>query len=258
MRQQMQRLLTSRNAKRVYLVLAFCLVMFFVCNDLLLPWYVNSGGIIEVPAVIGRTFDEAEEMINALGLEARKGDVRMDREHPAGTVILQNPAEGSKVKRGRRVYLAVSGGEILVSVPNLKGRTLRDAKYALEREGLKLGAIEYRSSDQYPINTIMEQLTSFGAKVKHDSYVSVVVSQGLTTEKIAVPDLTGKNLTEAERILKEVNLKVGNITYVPSPDLLPNTILQQFPPAGELVMGGQPVDLIIIEAGDKKNELFEY
>ncbi len=257
MQKNVRRFLTSRNAKRTYLVLAFCLVMFFVCNDILLPWYVNSGGIIEVPAAVGQPYDKAEETINAVGLEAMKGDVRMDREHPAGTVILQNPVEGSKVKRGRRVYLTVSGGEILVAVPNLNGRTLRDAKYALEREGLRLGAIEYRSSDQYPLNTIMEQLTPFGAKVKHDAYVSVVISQGLTTEKIAVPDLSGKNLTEAEKILNAVSLKVGNITFVPSPDLLPNTILQQFPPAGELVMNGQPVDLIIIQAGDKKKELFE-
>lgn len=249
--------LTSRNAKRIYVILAACLVMFFLSNDILLPWYVNSGGIIEIPDVVGQGFEEAEQTLRSLGLEPRKGDVRMDREHPAGTVILQNPVEGSKVKPGRRIYLTLSGGEILVEVPNLKGRTLRDAKYALEREGLKLGAIEYRSSDQYPLNTIIEQMTDPGARVRHDAFVSVVVSQGITTEKIAVPDLYGKNLTEAQRILSSSNLRLGNITYVPSPNLLPNTVIQQFPPGGELVINGQPVDLIIVQAGDKKKDLFE-
>ena len=256
-KKKLRKLIASREAKKAYLILAMGLVMFFVCNDILLPAYVNSGGIIEVPSVIGKTYADAERTINALGLVARKGDVRMDREHPAGSVILQNPQEGSKVKRGRRIYLALSGGEILVEVPNLKGRTLRDAKYALEREGLMLGAIEYRSSDQFPVNTVIEQMTRAGSTVKHDAFVSVVVSQGITTEKIPVPDLYGKNLMEAEKLLNASSLRVGNVTYVPSPDLLPNTIIQQFPPAGELVINAQPVDLIIVQAGDKKKELFE-
>jgi serine/threonine-protein kinase len=172
-------------------------------------------------------------------------------------VILQNPSDGAKVKRGRRIYLAISGGELLAVVPNLKGRTLRDAKFSLEREGLRLGTIEYQSSEEYPPNTIIDQLTATGARVKKETYVSVIVSQGVVTEKIPVPDLYGKTLADAQKLLTAGYLKLGNITYVPSPDLLPNTIIQQFPHAGELVQSGQAVDLIIVQAGDKKKELFE-
>ena len=70
-----------------------------------------------------------------------------------------------------------------VLVPNLKGRTIRDAKFALEREGLKLGGIEYRPSDDFPASTIMEQEVAAGQQVKRDRYVAVVVSQGTDERK---------------------------------------------------------------------------
>lgn len=252
-----KKIFLSNSAKKIYLFMALMAALFFLSNDVLLPWYVNTGEPVEVPIVIGLKFDDAKRIIDSLGLEARKGDIRMDKEHPAGTVVIQNPSEGSRVKRGRRIYLTLSGGELLVTVPDIKGRTLRDAKFALEREGLKLGAIEYQSSDKYPVNTIIEQRVSPGANVKRNVYISIVVSQGLVAEKVTVPDLNGKNFAEAQKILTSNGLKMGNITYVPSPDLLPNTVIQQFPLAGELVMNGQPVDVFVVQATEKKEGLFE-
>lgn len=254
---KLKKILLSPAAKKVYLAFALLFALFLVCNDLILPWYVNTGGIVTVPPVVGKHFEDAVKLLDSLGLEGRKGEVRMDREHAEGIVIIQNPPESSRVKHGRRVYLTLSGGELKVSVPNLKGRTIRDAKFALEREGLKLGAIEYQSSDEYPANTIIAQRVAANASVKRDGYVSVVVSLGRTTEKVPVPDLTNRTLQEAEKILASLGLRVGNTTYVPSPDLLPNTIVQQFPLAGELVEGGQAVDLFVVEAGAINKEVLE-
>lgn len=254
---RLRQFVTSRRAKKVYLSLAAILILFFLLNNLLLPWYVNAGGMVVVPAVIGKKYENARQILDSLGLRSEQPDTMMDNIHPRGVVILQNPAEGGIVKRGRRVYLTISGGEVLVSVPNIKGRTLRDAKFGLEREGLRLGAIEYQSSDQFPQNTVIEQRVAQGSKIRRDQYVSIVLSQGPTTDKVTVPDLNRKNLTEAEKILQSLGLRVGNMTYVPSPELLPNTVVQQFPLAGELVAVGQAVDLFVVQAIEKKKELFE-
>lgn len=255
---QLKKRLRSRTAKKVYLGLALFLVLFVVCNDLVIPWYVNQGGIVKVPSVTGKSYEEAERILDSLGLEARKGDVRPDRSHKAGVVIIQNPVPDHEVKRGRRVYLTVSGGEQMVVVPNIKGRTLRDARFALEREGLKLGAVEYQPSEQFPANTIMEQKTGAGTKAKRDAYVSIVVSQGASSQSITVPDLVGKTLTDAEALLVSSGLRRGNITYSVSSDLLPNTVLEQFPRKGEVVPKDQPVDLVVVKGGEKKKDAFEY
>ena len=192
-----------------------------------------------------------------MGLEARQGETRVDKDHLAGIVIIQNPAQGSKVKKGRRIYLTISEGEQLVQVPNIRGRTLRDASFVLEREGLKLGAVEYQSSEESPPNTVIEQKVAPGTKVKRDIYVSVVISQGKTDRKVSVPDLRGKTLTEAGKILANNGLKLGNITYIPSTELLPNTVVDQFPRVSELVAFGQAIDLFVVQGGEKKKNILE-
>jgi serine/threonine-protein kinase len=242
----------------VFLLLLLFFILFFLCNDVILPWYVNQGGIVEVPSVTGVSFDAAMKALSARGLEGRKGDVRLDKDHPAGIVIIQSPFPGDKVKKGRRVYLTVSGGEQLASVPAVKGRTLRDAKFALERQGLKLGAVDYRPSDSFPQNTVVEQSPGPGATMKRDGFVSVVVSQGSTFEKTPVPEVTGKSLTEAKALLAASGLRLGNITYIPSAELLPNTVVEQFPRKGDLVPAGQAVDLFVVQGGEKHKEIIEY
>ena len=252
-----KKILTSDRAKKIYIALALLVVLFFVCNDILMPWYVNQRGVVEVPPVVGLTFDDATRVLDSLGLEARKGDTRPDKDHPAGTVIIQNPQAGDRVKKNRRMYLTLSGGEQLVGVPTLKGKTLRDAKFALEREGLKLGAIAYEPSEEFPPQTVMGQSLPPNSKAKRDDYVSVVISQGRIAERVALPDLVGKTLAAAEKILIENGLKVGNITHLPSADLLPNTVIDQFPRVGELVPIGQAVDLFVVQGGEKKKGILE-
>jgi serine/threonine-protein kinase len=249
--------LASRGAKWAYLALGLCFAFFVALNDFVLPWYVHSRGTVTVPSVVGMQFVAAKAMLDSLGLECRKGDTRQDNEHAEGMVIVQNPLEGIVVKRGRRVYLTVSGGEILGEVPNIKGRTLRDAKFALEHEGIKLGTIQYLPSDQYPLNTVMDQGVPPGTKLKRGKYVSVVISQGSVAEKVTVPDLRGKTLADVQKILTQVNLRLGNVTYIPSVELLPNTVVDHFPAAGALVPNGQPVDLVVVQAGEKSKQLFE-
>jgi beta-lactam-binding protein with PASTA domain len=257
MRLSAKKIFSSPISRRVYLFLALLLVLFFLCNDFIIPWYVNQGGIVEVPSMVGLEFSAAKNILDSLHLEGRKADVRMDNEHPAGVVIIQNPAAGEKVKRGRRIYLTVSGGELDVNVPDIKGRTVRDTKFVLEREGLLMGTMEYQPSDSFPQNTIIEQHPSPGTKTKRESYVSVIVSQGSVFQKVAVPDLAGKTFKEANSILFQSGLKVGNITYLPSADLLPNTIIEQYPRAGEMVINGQAIDLFIVQGGEQKKEILE-
>jgi beta-lactam-binding protein with PASTA domain len=253
-----KKILSSRRARRVYFLLLSLFILFFVCNDIILPWYVNQGGIVEVPSVLGLPCDSALQILSSRGLEGRKGDVRLDKDHPAGIVIIQSPFQGDKVKKGRRVYVTVSGGEQLAAVPGVKGRTLRDARFALEREGLKLGTVDYRPSDSFPQNTVIEQTPGAGATVKRDGYVSLIVSQGSTFQKIAVPDVTGKSMGEAKTILAANGLRLGNITYIPSAELLPNTVVEQFPRKGELVPAGQAVDLFVVQGGEKHKDIIEY
>ncbi|MBI5476282.1 MAG: PASTA domain-containing protein [Ignavibacteriales bacterium] len=252
-----KKLIKSSLAKKLFLILGVILILFFLFNDLLMNWYVEGGGISVVPNVAGMKYDEAVRMLDSLGFEPKKGDVRLDRDKPADIVISQNPSEGMTVKTGRRIYMVVSAGEITVTVPNIKGRTIRDAQFQLEREGLKLGSLDYQYSEEFPSGTIISQKTNPGVKVKRDISISCIVSQGVDDGSVQVPDVTGKQLSEAERILQSIGLIIGNITYIPSNDLLPNTVVDQYPRLGEKSLPNKKVDLIVIQSGEKKESFRE-
>ncbi|MBI5021032.1 MAG: PASTA domain-containing protein [Ignavibacteriales bacterium] len=250
---KISKILKSSVSKKLFFAAGGLLILFFLFNDLFMYWYVNKEATSIVPNVVGLKYDEAVRLLDSLRFEPRKGDVRLDREHPADVVIVQNPPVGMKVKTGRRVYMTVSAGEITVIVPNIRGKTLRDARFQLEREGLRIGNIDYETSDEYPAGTVISQKIESGVKVKRDITVSCVVSIGSEDNLIQIPDLTGKTLADAEKLLKDSGLLVGNVTYISSNDLLPNTVIDQYPRLGEKALPDKKVDLIVVQSSDNDN-----
>lgn len=222
----------------------------FILDSFVMPWYVNKGGTLEVPNVVGMTEEQAFQTLQNDNLEPKKGEVRPDNKFPVGAVIQQNPSAGQTVKVGRRIYLAISGGEQETLVPSLRGRTIRDSKFALDRSNLKQGRIKYETSTDLPEGTIITQDIPAGTRVKRGTYISVVVSAGESIDSIYVPSLIGKTLSEARKIIKEKGLKVGNITYQANNDLIPNTVIDQLPRGNDIVTVKKEIDLFVSQTVD--------
>jgi serine/threonine-protein kinase len=246
MRQKTKRLLLIIG---ISAAIIYCFLL--LLDNVIMPHYVQKGKTTMVPEVIGKTIEEAKADLKAKGLEPKETERKQDRHYPEGTVILQNPAEGSEVKFGRGIYLTVSGGEQMLSVPSLRGKSIRDATFDLERYNLKLGTVQYETSDEFFENTIMRQEPAAATKVSSNTTVNIVVSQGRSADKSAVPSVTLKTYTEAEKILTQAGFKVGVVTYQISLDLLPNTIIEQYPHTGELAVKGQAIDLIVAQKSEK-------
>jgi eukaryotic-like serine/threonine-protein kinase len=230
---------------------AIIYVFLLLLDNVIMPHYVQQGKTTKVPDVVGKTIEEARTDMKAAGLEPKETERKQDRHYPEGTVILQNPAEGAEVKFGRGIYLTVSGGEQMLSVPNLRGKSVRDATFDLERYNLKLGTVQYETSEEFFENTIIRQEPAAASKVSSSTSVNIVVSQGRSADKSAVPGVTLKTYTEAEKILTQAGFKVGVVTYQISLDLLPNTIIEQYPHTGELAVKGQTIDLIVAQKSEK-------
>jgi serine/threonine-protein kinase len=254
----LSKIVKKKKTKKILFGLLFFFLLFVVCNSVFMPWYVNRGGTSKVPDVVGMKFEDASILIDSLGLEPRNGGSKLDNKYPAGTVVIQNPATGALVKSGRRIYLTISSGEQKVFVPNLRGKSVRDAKFSLERNGLILGNIDYSPSEEFPENTIIDQSIQHGNEVKKNSFISIMVSQGKMNDKIIVPNVVGKSFSDAGKILGEAGLKIGQVTYQPSSILLPNTVVDQFPRSGEIVGYGEQINLFVIKGGEKRKELIEY
>lgn len=249
----MKNLLEKPFIKKSLITIGAIIVFLLIFDNIIMPWYVSSSEEV-VPKVVGLSGSEAIEKLEDAGFEPVISDTSYGTNQPAGKIFLQKPEAGKIVKKGRTVYLFVSGGEQLVTVPQLKGKNIVDAKLALERVGLKLGQVEFVASN-YPKDMIFDQQYVEGTKLKKGETIKIFVSSGQTEGTIEVPDLIGKSLSEAQKILSENSLSVGKITYQISNTLLPNTVLDQYPVPGNKLNPGEKVDLFITKQGTIKEPL---
>jgi serine/threonine-protein kinase len=236
-----------RTIKLSGILLIAGIFLFFLIDNIIIPLYVQKGKTTKVPDIIGLPVEQAKLKIRSAGLGPKEAEYKTDKRYEIGTVTLQNPPADAEVKYGRGVYMTISGGEELVEVPNLKGKSVREAAFNLERCGLKLGAITYEPSDDIFANTIVRQEISPNKKIRSGDRIDVVISQGRSTDTHSIPDVSLKTLSEAEKILMDNGFRVGKVSYQVNLDLLPNTVLEQMPRAGELMKLGESIDLTITQ-----------
>ncbi|HRE41523.1 MAG TPA: PASTA domain-containing protein [Ignavibacteria bacterium] len=217
----------------------------FLFNSLLMPWYVKHTNTTLVPDVIGLNFIEAKQKIEAVGLEVKQGDVKYDESKPIGLVLEQNPPAGQNVKMDRRIYLTVCGGEQLVEVPRLIGRSIRDAKFSLEQRNLQIGDIVKKFSFDIPEDFIVSQVVQPGSKVRKNTKIDLILSNGPELGNLRIPDLIGKKLEEAKKIVTDSKLKIGKINYISSNDVPPGQVLDQYPKKEKSAYENTSVDLFI-------------
>jgi serine/threonine-protein kinase len=244
----MKNILQNALTRKILYILLGIVIFILLLDNLIMPWFVSSPETT-VPQVVGLQVSEAINTLEADGFEPLVSDTSYGLQVPVGAVFFQKPEAGAVVKEGRTVYLFVSGGMKTIQVPELKGKSILDAKFALERLGLKLGRVERIPSSQ-PEDMIFDQQYAEGTKLKQGDVVGVTISAGRGGGSIIVPDLIGKSLTEARKILADSSLIIGKINYQPSATLLPNTILDQYPSSGNTLNPGDAVDLFATKPAD--------
>ena len=231
--------------KKLLIFFISFIFLFFLFNNVIMPLYVKHSDTVKVPKVLGMNYIEAKKVFENAGLEIKQGDVKYDETAQIGVILDQNPPADEIVKNGRRIYVSISGGEQLTEVPILKGRSLRDAKFSLEQRGLKLGETVRKSSGELPEDFVLSQIIQPGSKIKRNSSIDLILSDGPSAGDLKVPEVTGKNLEEAKKIITENKLKVGKITYQTNNDLPPGQIIDQYPKFSKSANENTSVDLFV-------------
>ncbi len=224
----------------------FLVLLAFIADVFIMPWYVDSEEIV-VPSLVGKSKSEVESILKDSSLNPIFSEPRYNNDFPIDHVIFQNPEAGSIVKKNRRVYIVVSGGNPLTKMPNLISKTLRDAKVTIERLGFQLGNVSEVKSEE-KANTVVEQYPDEGTNVEKGTKINLKISYGPNIGMVRVPDLVGLSFTEAETTLRQNSLAVGKINYQNSPNMLPNTIIAQYPTKNKLINIGESIDLFITKS----------
>jgi serine/threonine-protein kinase len=137
-----------------------------------------SGGQANatVPEVRGITLQQARIAIENAGFTF--GSVSQETgDQPRGAVISTNPPAGTTLDLPATVSITLSQGPSTIQVPDLMGRTLADARSALEQLGLNLGMTSSDTSSFMPENTVLGQVPAAGAIISAGASVSLRVSR---------------------------------------------------------------------------------
>ncbi len=175
-----------------------------------------------VPDVVGMELAAARGEIEGTKLKVKEGTGAYSDTIPQGVVISTDPKAGSPLKPGATVTVVVSKGRAPITVPDLKGKNINDARAQAQQLGLTV-VEQYKDSDQ-PADQVIDQSPKAGTGAEKDDEIKLVVSKG--PPLVAVPDVNGQPCLQAQQTLQGQGLK-ARLDFNPN-----GSVRVQLPPAG--------------------------
>ena len=202
---------------------------------------VSSGPReVEVPELVGLTYEEALDALNEVNLEPRRVEVFSQK--PPGQVVNQDPKQGEQVDEGTEVEVRVSKGVRQVEVPSVLGQSESSARTELEDAGFEV-AVTQAPSDDTDEGLVSSQSPSAGTEAGQGSTVSITISTG--PQLVTVPDVIGETLSSARAQIRDEGLRPStSCEEVIDPGQL-GIILQQNPGGGSQASPGSTVTIVV-------------
>ncbi len=205
----------------------------------LAAWFTLRASVrfvseLTVPSVVGSDQAEAMARLRALGLHPQVTGRRADPARPAGKVLDQFPAAGSRSKPGRPVRLVLSSGPEKTTVPDLAGSSVSRAQLALRRAGMVLGTTSRAPHPREGAGRILAHHPPAGGDGSTGQAIAVLVSAGRTPRAFVMPDFVGRPAATAVRSLEGLGFR--SIAIGGPGDLRPGAVVaEQRPPVGSRV-----------------------
>ncbi|MEU6116474.1 Stk1 family PASTA domain-containing Ser/Thr kinase [Streptomyces sp. NPDC047117] len=204
-------------------------------------WYVTTGQFTTVPAVLDMTQAKAERTLHDAGLDvnvAHAYSSTVERGH----VISTDPENGKRIRGTGTVTVTLSKGPDIVSVPDLSGTPVADARRKLRDRGLTPGTERKTFSDEVAKGSVIRTDPAAGAKRRPDTAVALTVSRG---RAIDVPGVVGDERADAADELREAGFRVkiaAQPVYSPEDK---GTVARQSPGEGKPLGEGDTVTLTL-------------
>ena len=168
--------------------------------------YVSKGVDMKtVPDVGGKTQDDAKKALSDAGLALGAITDAYSEEVPQGQVISQSAPSGTSVPHDTAIDVVLSKGREPLTVPSLNGMSADAAKKAIEGLGLAAAPTE-AFSDTVAQGQVISQQTAEGSILHRGDTVAYTVSKG--PEKVAVPDVVGRQRDDARSVLEAAGFTV--------------------------------------------------
>ncbi len=189
---------------------------------------------VDTPDLSGMSVSEARSALSDADLELGERSEAASDEVAEGDVMEQSPEAGSEAEPGSAVDVTVSTGPEAVSVPNLYGSSVAEARSLLSDAGLELGEVSETETGELEEGLILSQSQSGGATAEPGTAIDVTVSAG--PAPVTVPDVLGEQVIDAQRELGDQGF--GYTTQGVQSSESAGTVLSTDPGAGTEVEPG--------------------
>ena len=204
----------------------------------------NTGELVEVRNVAGFQYATAQGLLESDGFVVNPiFETSEDAEQ--GEVIKTDPPAGETVEYGSTIDVYVSVGSERIAVPAVVGKTLAEARKAIEDAGLVVGQVDRQPSADFEVDTVMSSSPAAGVEISPAIPVDLVVSDG--PEVIEIPDVTGLTERDAIAALTDLGLRftVSEEYDNQTPD---GEVIRTDPSAGAEALSGDTI-LIVVSLG---------
>lgn len=223
----------SKKKFYLHLLLAILLIVVLLWAVLKsLDSYTRQGEVYVVPDFVGQLHMEVMENygknFNFILIDSiyQKGGLN-------GSVVMQNPSPGAKVKQGRNVYFTVVAQmPEQVNMPNLRNLSLRQAMVTLNTKGLHINYLFF--VDHFARNAVVEQEIN-GEVVEPETLVfkgtpvDLIVGNGGPNTKVPIPLLIGQKPHQAIWQLHAASLNVGEEIFLDGYDTVNARVYRTVP-----------------------------
>lgn len=216
-------------------VVALSVIAHFIFN--------RNREVLPVPDVVNMTVVEAQAALEEKGFEVELEE-RYGNAVKPGTVMEQSPKAGEKRKQGSTIYLTISKGAELKTVPEIIGMSLSKAENLLKDEGYTIGKITKKFDSSKTVGIVLEQFPKAMDKAPKGSKINLVVNEGEKT----VPNVVGQKLATAKQLLEKEGLVVGSTSYTKN-QADKDTVLSTDPGPGSHLSEGAKVNLTLSSGG---------
>jgi serine/threonine-protein kinase len=227
---------------------------------------------VQVPNVVGQTFQDARQAATALGLTVEQVAFEPSSQ-AANTVTKQDPAAGATVDVGSVISLTMAISPQGVAVPDLRGKVEADAVNLIAAAGLTVGTRTEDFDPFIPLGSVVSNDPGPNDVVLPGTAISYVVSKGPepsptpaptpvptpkptpvptavptpvpTPEILTVKDYRCTLLAIAKAQIQNDHFTVGSVSG-PNDDA--SIVIAQDPAPGAQRAPGTPIDLTVVSA----------
>ena len=235
----------KEHPKTKALVAVLSLILLFVVVFLITKTILD-GGItkkVEIPNLVGKTQEEAEEIINGSKLKLEIGESQASATVEEGKIISQEPPfkKQEKIKQGSTIKIILSIGPETTELPDFKDKSIEDVRVEANKIGLILKE-ESENSDSVKEGNVISQDIKAGTLVKSGDTVVVKVSSGV--KKTTVPTVVDMDEGTAKATLSNAKLK-ANVLYTSDEEKTDGKVILQSIEQGKSVAEGTTIDITV-------------